>query len=170
MPNLKTKVSFKGTKEQEKELVDFIRAHSQDKGSMMPILQKAQEMYGYIPEEVQIIIAEETGVPLSEIYGIVSFYSQFTLNPKGKYQISVCLGTACYVKGAGDILDKVCEIIGCESGSITDDGMFSVDATRCIGACGLAPVFTVNESVYGRVDVAETEQIIQKYVAEAKGS
>ncbi|MGI6038980.1 MAG: NAD(P)H-dependent oxidoreductase subunit E [Clostridiales bacterium] len=170
MPNLKTKVSFKGTKEQEKELVDFIRAHSQDKGSMMPILQKAQEMYGYIPEEVQIIIAEETGVPLSEIYGIVSFYSQFTLNPKGKYQISVCLGTACYVKGAGDILDKVCEIIGCESGSITDDGMFSVDATRCIGACGLAPVFTVNESVYGRVDVAETEQIIKKYVAEAKGS
>jgi NADP-reducing hydrogenase subunit HndA len=137
---------------------------------MMPILQKAQEMYGYIPEEVQIIIAEETGVPLSEIYGIVSFYSQFTLNPKGKYQISVCLGTACYVKGAGDILDKVCEIIGCESGSITDDGMFSVDATRCIGACGLAPVFTVNESVYGRVDVAETEQIIKKYVAEAKGS
>ena len=170
MPNLKTKVSFKGTKEQEKELVDFIRAHSQDKGSMMPILQKAQEMYGYIPEEVQIIIAEETGVPLSEIYGIVSFYSQFTLNPKGKYQISVCLGTACYVKGAGDILDKVCEIIECESGSITDDGMFSVDATRCIGACGLAPVFTVNESVYGRVDVAETEQIIKKYVAEAKGS
>ena len=170
MPNLKTKVSFKGTKEQEKELVDFIRAHSQDKGSMMPILQKAQEMYGYIPEEVQIIIAEETGVPLSEIYGIVSFYSQFTLNPKGKYQISVCLGTACYVKGAGDILDKVCESIGCESGSITDDGMFSVDATRCIGACGLAPVFTVNESVYGRVDVAETEQIIKKYVAEAKGS
>ena len=82
----------------------------------------------------------------------------------------MCLGTACYVKGAGDILDKVCEIIGCESGSITDDGMFSVDATRCIGACGLAPVFTVNESVYGRVDVAETEQIIKKYVAEASGS
>ena len=169
MPNLKTRYPLRAQRS-KKELVDFIRAHSQDKGSMMPILQKAQEMYGYIPEEVQIIIAEETGVPLSEIYGIVSFYSQFTLNPKGKYQISVCLGTACYVKGAGDILDKVCEIIGCESGSITDDGMFSVDATRCIGACGLAPVFTVNESVYGRVDVAETEQIIKKYVAEAKGS
>ncbi len=127
-------------------------------------------MYGYIPEEVQIIIAEETGVPLSEVYGIVSFYSQFTLNPKGKYQVAVCLGTACYVKGAGDILDKVCEIVGCEAGSITDDGVFSVDATRCIGACGLAPVFTVNESVYGRVDVAETEKIMKKYVAEAKGS
>ena len=170
MPNIKTKVSFKGTKQQEKEFVDFVRAHSQDKGSMMPILQKAQEMYGYIPEEVQIIIAEETGVPLSEIYGIVSFYSQFTLNPKGKYQISVCLGTACYVKGSGDILDKVCDIIGCGAGSITDDGVFSVDATRCIGACGLAPVLTVNENVYGRLDVAETEKIMKKYVAEAKGS
>lgn len=170
MPNIKTKVSFTGTKQQEKEFVDFVRAHSQDKGSMMPILQKAQEMYGYIPEEVQIIIAEETGVPLSEIYGIVSFYSQFTLNPKGKYQISVCLGTACYVKGSGDILDKVCDIIGCEAGSITDDGVFSVDATRCIGACGLAPVLTVNENVYGRLDVAETEKIMKKYVAEAKGS
>lgn len=168
MPNIKTKVSFQGTKQQEKELVDFIHAQGDDKGAMMPILQKAQEIYGYLPEEVQIIIAEMTGVPLSEIYGIASFYAQFTLNPKGKYQIAVCLGTACYVKGAGDILDKICEMVGCEAGSITDDGLFSIDATRCIGACGLAPVLTINENVYGRLDVAQTEQVIKEYLAKAK--
>ena len=168
MPNLKTKVPFRGTREQEKELVDFINAQGNDKGVMMPILQKAQEIYGYLPEEVMIFIADMTGVPLSEIYGIASFYAQFTLNPKGKYQISACLGTACYVKGAGDILDKVCEMIGCEAGSITDDGLFSVDATRCIGACGLAPVMTINENVYGRLDIAQAEHIIKEYLDKAK--
>jgi NADP-reducing hydrogenase subunit HndA len=168
MPNLKTKVPFRGTREQEKELVDFINAQGNDKGVMMPILQKAQEIYGYLPEEVMIFIAEMTGVPLSEIYGIASFYAQFTLNPKGKYQISACLGTACYVKGAGDILDKICELIGCEAGSITDDGLFSVDATRCIGACGLAPVMTINENVYGRLDIAQAEHIIKEYLDKAK--
>lgn len=168
MPNLKTKVPFRGTREQEKELVDFINAQGNDKGVMMPILQKAQEIYGYLPEEVMIFIAEMTGVPLSEIYGIASFYAQFTLIPKGKYQISACLGTACYVKGAGDILDKICELIGCEAGSITDDGLFSVDATRCIGACGLAPVMTINENVYGRLDIAQAEHIIKEYLDKAK--
>lgn len=168
MPNLKTKVPFRGTREQEKELVDFINAQGNDKGVMMPILQKAQEIYGYLPEEVMIFIAEMTGVPLSEIYGIASFYAQFTLNPKGKYQISACLGTACYVKGAGDILDKICELIGCEAGSITDDGLFSVDATRCIGACGLAPVMTINENVYGRLNIAQAEHIIKEYLDKAK--
>jgi NADH:ubiquinone oxidoreductase subunit E len=168
MPNTKTKVSFRGTRQQENELIEYVRAHKDEKGAMMPILQKAQEIYGYLPEEVQVIIAEETGVPLSEIYGIASFYAQFTLNPKGKYQISVCLGTACYVKGSGDIIEKVCEKIGCEAGSITDDGLFSVDATRCIGACGLAPVMTVNEEVYGRLEVGQIEAILNKYIAEAK--
>jgi len=168
MPNTKTKVSFKGTKQQEAQLIDYIRSVKDEKGAMMPILQKAQEIYGYLPEEVQVIIAEETGVPLSEIYGIASFYAQFTLNPKGKYQINVCLGTACYVKGSGDIIKKVCEMVGCEAGSITDDGLFSVDATRCIGACGLAPVMTINEDVYGKLDVGQTESILKKYLAEAK--
>jgi NADP-reducing hydrogenase subunit HndA len=168
MPNTKTKVSFKGTKQQEEQLIEFIRKTKDEKGAMMPILQKAQEIYGYLPEEVQVIIAEETGVPLSEIYGIASFYAQFTLNPKGKYRVSVCLGTACYVKGSGNIIEKVCEKIGCEAGSITDDGMFSVDATRCIGACGLAPVMTINDDVYGRLEVGQVEGILNKYIAEAK--
>jgi NADH:ubiquinone oxidoreductase subunit E len=168
MPNTKTKVSFRGTRQQENELIEYVRTHKDEKGAMMPILQKAQEIYGYLPEEVQVIIAEETGVPLSEIYGIASFYAQFTLNPKGKYQISVCLGTACYVKGSGEIIEKVCEKIGCAAGSITDDGIFSVDATRCIGACGLAPVMTVNDEVYGRLEVGQVETILNKYIAEAK--
>lgn len=167
MPNTKTKVSFKGTKQQEAELIDFIRAHKDEKGIMIPIIQKAQEIYGYLPEEVQVIIAEETDIPLSEVYGIASFYAQFTLNPKGKYQVSVCLGTACYVKGSGDILDKVCEKIGCTAGSITDDGLFSIDATRCIGACGLAPVMTINEEVFGRLEVGQVDGILKKYLAES---
>jgi len=170
MPNTKTKVSFKGTRQQEAQLIDYIRSVKDEKGAMMPILQKAQEIYGYLPEEVQVIIAEETGVPLSEIYGIASFYAQFTLNPKGKYQISVCLGTACYVKGSGDIIEKVCEKVGCEAGSITDDGLFSVDATRCIGACGLAPVMTINEEVYGRLEVGQVDSILKKYLDEAKAN
>ena len=170
MPNTKTKVTFNGTKQQEAELIEYVRAHRDEQGAMIPMIQKAQEIYGYLPEEVQVMIAEETGVPLSEIYGIASFYAQFTLNPKGKYKVSVCLGTACYVKGSGDIIEKVCNKIGCEAGSITDDGMFSVDATRCIGACGLAPVMTVNDDVYGRLEVGQVEAILNKYIEGAKKS
>jgi NADH:ubiquinone oxidoreductase subunit E len=129
----------------------------------MPIMQEAQEIYGYLPEEVQVIIAEELGVPLTEIYGISSFYAQFTHNPKGQYQINVCLGTACYVKGAGNILDKVCEVVGCNAGEITQDGRFSIDATRCVGACGLAPVMMINEDVYGRLTPDKIPAIIAKY-------
>ena len=163
MSNTKTKVAFQGTPEQEKQLKDFIAEIRGEKGFMMPVLQKAQEIYGYLPEEVQVIIAEETGKPLSEIYGVASFYSQFTLNPKGKTQVSVCLGTACYVKGSGDILEKVCETLNCKAGFITEDGEYSVDATRCVGACGLAPVMIVNEDVYGRITPAEVEGILKKY-------
>ena len=164
MPNTKTKVAFKGTPEQEAELRKFIAETKDEKGSTMPILQKAQEIYGYLPEEVQIIIAEETGVPLTEIYGIATFYAQFSLNPKGENQINVCLGTACYVKGSGDVLDRVVKKIGCEAGSITSDGKFSVDATRCVGACGLAPVMIVNGEVYGRMTPAMVDGILEKYM------
>ena len=131
----------------------------------MPILQKAQDVYGYLPIEVQQIISDGTGISMSEIYGIVSFYSQFVLNPKGEIAVSVCMGTACYVKGAGDILDRISSIIGVKAGETSDDGKFSLDATRCIGACGLAPVFLVNEDVYGRIEkVEDVDAIMKKYM------
>ncbi len=164
MPNCKTLVPFTGTKEQEAKLKAVIEAHRGQKGATMPVMQEAQEIYGYLPEEVQIIIAEGLGIPLSEVYGIASFYSQFTLNPKGQYQISVCLGTACYVKGAGDVLAKVCETLNCKSGGITADGRFSVDATRCLGCCGLAPVMMINDDVYGRLKPEDIKGILEKYM------
>lgn len=156
-------VPFKGTAEQEAELLKIISEFKDDKGSLMPILQKAQDIYGYLPIEVQTIISNETGVPLEEIFGVVTFYSQFSLNPKGKYNISVCLGTACYVKGSGDIYDKLKEKLKVSEGGCTPDGKFSLEACRCIGACGLAPVMTVNEDVYGRLTVDEIDSILQKY-------
>ena len=164
MPNTKTLVPFKGTKEQEAALKAVIEKHKGQKGATMPVMQEAQEIYGYLPEEVQVMIADGLGIPLSEVYGIASFYAQFTLNPKGQYKVSVCLGTACYVKGAGDVLDRVCKKLGCKPGEITRDGRFSVDATRCIGACGLAPVMTINSDVYGRLKPDEVDAILEKYM------
>ncbi|MCL1828874.1 MAG: NAD(P)H-dependent oxidoreductase subunit E [Oscillospiraceae bacterium] len=164
MPNCKTLVPFKGTKEQENKLKAVIERHKEEAGAVMPVMQEAQEIYGYLPEEVQIMIAEGLGVPLTDVYGISSFYAQFALNPKGENQINVCLGTACYVKGAGDILERICKKVGCESGEITDDGKFSVDATRCIGACGLAPVIVINGDVYGRLKTEEVDAIVEKYM------
>lgn len=154
---------FRGTKEQEEKLLAVIANHKEEKGAVIQILHEAQEIYGYLPIEVQTIIAQELNVPLAEIYGIVTFYSQFSLNPKGEYQIGVCLGTACYVKGSGDILEKIKEILGIDVGECTPDGKFSIDATRCIGACGLAPVMTINDDVYGRLVVADVEDILKKY-------
>ena len=131
----------------------------------MPALQYAQEIYGYLPVEVLRIVAEGTGKSLEEIYGIATFYAQFSLSPKGKYKVSVCLGTACYVKGSGKILAKLEEKLGITSGECDRDGIFSLESSRCIGACGLAPVFTVNEDVYGRVkeDGSELDAILAKY-------
>ncbi len=156
-------IPFKGTKEQEAKLMEVIAAHKDEKGATIPVLHEAQEIYGYLPIEVQTMIAEGLDVPLAEIYGIVTFYTQFSLNPKGQYPIGVCLGTACYVKGSGDILEKIKEILGIDVGECTDDGKFSLDATRCIGACGLAPVMTIGEHVYGRLTVDEVEDILKKY-------
>lgn len=158
-----TTVMFRGTKEQEMKLMKVIEKYSETKGATMPILQEAQEIYGYLPIEVQKIVSDNTGIPLEEIYGIVSFYSQFSLNPKGKYAISVCLGTACYVKGSGDILSKITEILGIQQGNSSSDGKYSLEATRCIGACGLAPVMTVNEDVYGRLTKEDVAGILAKY-------
>lgn len=154
---------FQGTPEQEAQLKQVIESHKGQKGAVIPVLHEAQAIYGYLPIEVQEMISEGLDVPLAEIYGIVTFYAQFSLNPKGRYQIGVCLGTACYVKGSGDILDKVRELLNIEVGECSADGKFSLDATRCIGACGLAPVMTVNDDVYGRLTVDEVEGILKKY-------
>jgi len=164
MPNHKTAVPYQGTKEQETQLLAFIAAHREQPGATMPVLQKAQEIFGYLPEEVQVLIAEGLNLPLSEIYGVATFYSQFALNPKGQYQVAICMGTACYVKGSADVLAKVEEKLGIMAGGITADGRFSIDATRCIGACGLAPVLTINEDVYGRLTPEQVPAILDKYI------
>ncbi|MBQ8011931.1 MAG: NAD(P)H-dependent oxidoreductase subunit E, partial [Oscillospiraceae bacterium] len=130
---------------------------------LMPVLQKAQDIYGYLPIEVQKIISAEMDIPMEKIYGVVTFYAQFSLFPKGKYNISVCLGTACYVKGSGDLYEKLKEILGIDGGECTEDGKFSLEACRCIGACGLAPVLTINEDVYGRLGVDDLADILAKY-------
>ena len=159
----KSTVPFQGTKEQEAQLRAVIAELKDDRGSLMPILQKAQDIYGYLPIEVQTMIADECGIPLEKVYGVATFYSQFSLYPKGKYKISVCLGTACYVKGSGDIYNKLQELLGIEGGQCTPDGKFSLDACRCIGACGLAPVLTINDDVYGRLTADEMADVLAKY-------
>lgn len=158
-----TTVPFTGTNEQKEKLLKVISTHKGEKGALMPILQEAQDIYGYLPIEVQTIISDELHMPLEKIYGVVTFYSQFNLSPKGKYQISVCLGTACYVKGAGDIHDKIKEILDIEDGECTPDGKFSLNGCRCIGACGLAPVMMVNDDVHGRISVDDVKDILDKY-------
>ena len=160
----KCDVPFKGTKEQEAKLLEVIEKYKGIDGPLMPVLQGAQEIYGYLPIEVQKIISEKLDISLEHIYGVVTFYAQFSLAPKGEYQIGVCLGTACYVKGAGEILDKIKEIIGIDVGECTSDGKFSLEATRCIGACGLAPVLTINEEVYGRLTTGMIPDILAKYM------
>ena len=155
--------AFNGTKEQEAKLMEVIAKHKESKGALIPVLHEAQEIYGYLPIEVQTMIAEGLDVPLSKVYGVVTFYAQFSLYPKGQYNIAVCLGTACYVKGSGDIIDKFKQILGIDVGECTPDGKFSLEATRCIGACGLAPVLTVNEDVYGRLTVDDVDDILAKY-------
>ena len=156
-------IPFSGTPEQETALKEIIARYIDDPGAVMPVLQEAQDIYGYLPYEVQKMVAEGLGVPLEEVYGVATFYSQFALSHKGKYNISVCLGTACYVKGSGDILDRLSDILGIEAEECTPDGKFSLTACRCIGACGLAPVIMINEDVYGRLTVEDVQGIIDKY-------
>jgi NADH:ubiquinone oxidoreductase subunit E len=158
-----TTVEFRGTPEQEAKLLEVIAKYDGVPGKTMPILQEAQEIYGYLPIEVQRIIAEKTDTSLEEIYGIVTFYSQFKLNPNGEVAIAICLGTACYVKGSGDLLDEFSKQLGIKEGETSADGKYSLEATRCIGACGLAPVLTVNGEVYGRLTKADVATILAKY-------
>lgn len=154
---------FDGTPEQEAQLRQKLNELKHTEGALMPALQFAQGLYGYLPYEVQTIISEELGVTLSEIYGVATFYSQFSLFPKGKYRIGICLGTACYVNGSQDIYDKLQSLLAIKSGECTADKLFSLDATRCVGCCGMAPVMTVNDDVYGRIKPDDVEAILNKY-------
>jgi len=158
-----TAALFTGTKEQELKLKEAIDLYKTQKSSLMPVLQAAQEIYGYMPEEVQKIVASGMGVSLGEVYGIVTFYSQFHLTPKGKYKINVCLGTACYVIGAAQILERLEKELGISDGECTGDGKFSIDSARCVGACGLAPVISINDDVYGKVNENMIPEILSKY-------
>lgn len=158
-----TTVPFKGTPEQEQQLRAWLAEHKDMPGAAMPALQYAQEVYGYLPIEVQRMVAEGLDMPLEEIYGIATFYAQFSLSPKGQYKISVCLGTACYVKGAGALVDRITKVLGIQPEECTADGRFSLTACRCIGACGLAPVMTVNDDVYGRLTADDVDGILAKY-------
>lgn len=153
-----------GADKQAQELDRIIAKYKDTKGALIPVLHEAQEVYGYLPLAVQKRIAEGLDVALADVYGVVTFYTQFSLNPKGTYKVSVCLGTACYVKGSGQIFDKISSILKIKNGECSKDGLFSLDACRCIGACGLAPVIMINDDVYGRLVVDDVPAIIEKYV------
>ncbi len=158
-----SKIPFKGTPEQKEKLDAIIEANKHDKSRLMAVMQEAQEIYGYLPMEVQNMIADGMDVPLEKIFGVASFYAQFSLTPKGEYNISVCLGTACYVKGAQSILDELSDELGIDVDECTEDGKFSLNACRCIGACGLGPVLTVNDEVYGKLKAQDVPEIVAKY-------
>jgi NADP-reducing hydrogenase subunit HndA len=159
----KTKVPFKGTRKQYNELIRVIEKYESEKSALISIMQEGQLIYGYLPVEVQTIIAEKLDIPLEEVYGTATFYSQFSLNPKGKYCVSVCMGTACYVQGARLILDRLTQLLEIETGECTEDGTFSIEECRCVGACGLAPLLIVNEEVHGRITADDVEEILEKY-------
>ena len=158
-----SKIPFKDTPEQAAKLDAIIAECTGDVSMLMHVMQEAQEIYGYLPFEIQQKIAEGMNVPMEKVYGVATFYAQFALSPKGKYAISVCLGTACYVKGAQEILDELSAQLGIDAEECTEDGKFSLTACRCIGACGLAPVMTINDDVYGRLTVDMIPEILAKY-------
>ena len=163
MAKQKTVVPFKGTPEQEMQLRKIIAEHKDMEGALMPVLQKAQDLYGYLPIEVQTIIAEGLGLSIEQVYQVVTFYAQFALNPTGKHRIAICLGTACYVKGAQGVLDELEKQLGIKAGGTTPDGMFTLEATRCLGCCGLAPVIMVDDDVHGRMTPGDVKGILAQY-------
>lgn len=156
---------FKSTPEQDAALDAIIAKYKEDKSNLITVMQEAQDVYGYLPIEVQTKIAEGMDIPLEKVFGVSTFYAQFSLSQKGAHHVAICLGTACYVKGSGKLMEEFEKQLGIKSGEITDDGQFSLDATRCIGACGLAPVLTVGDDVYGRLNEKSVADIIAKYKA-----
>ena len=150
-----------------RKIVEICDRYANDKTPLMMILSDIQNEYGYIPLEVQKIVSEKTGISVADIYGVVTFYSFFSLKPKGKYVIGCCLGTACYVKGAGQVIDKFSEVLKIKPGETTEDGLFTIDALRCIGACGIAPAVSINGKVYPKVQIKDIPGIVGELVAEA---
>jgi NADP-reducing hydrogenase subunit HndA len=150
----------------KEETNEILKKYPKEKDKLIAILNDVQERYGYIPKQAQSVISEYLNIPMAEIYGVITFYSRFTLTPKGKYSISVCLGTACYVKGSQKILDRAKERLKIEPGGVTEDGKFSLDDVRCVGACGLAPVFMINDEVYGNATVKQFDEVLDKYMNE----
>jgi NADP-reducing hydrogenase subunit HndA len=151
------------TDERYEKLKEIIEAYRGKPGALIPVLHKAQQVFGYLPKDVQVKVAEGLDVPLSEVYGVITFYSFFTTKPRGRHTIGLCMGTACYVKGAADILRKLEDELKVEVGETTEDGLFTLTVTRCLGACGLAPVLTIGEDVYGRLTPAKIPDIINNY-------
>ena len=149
----------------KKEVDEILNELTQDKDNLITILNEVQIKYGYIPKAAQIEIADYLNLALAEVYGVITFYSRFTLVPKGKYNVSICLGTACFVKGSREILERAKAKLGIEEGQTTKDGKFSLDTTRCVGACGLAPVFTINDEVYGKATVKKLDEVLDMYMA-----
>ena len=147
----------------DEKMQEILTKYTKDKSNLIQILNEVQEYYGYIPTNAQKEISKYLGTEMAEIYGVITFYSRFTLKPKGKYHIAICLGTACFVKGSEKLLDTAKEALKIKEGETTEDGKFSLEATRCIGACGLAPVFTVNEEVYGKATPELMKKVIEEY-------
>jgi NADH:ubiquinone oxidoreductase subunit E len=152
-----------GTEEKYAKLDKVIAEMKGQGGAVMRTLQAAQEIFGYVPKDVQIKIADGLGETLSEVYGVATFYSQFSLEPVGEHLIGVCLGTACYVKGSKDILERVSEALATKVGQTSADGLFTIKDTRCLGACGLAPVMMIGDEVYGRLVPDDVPGILKKY-------
>jgi len=150
-------------KEKVKKLTQIIEKNKNIKGALIPTLHEAQELFGYLPMVIQKQISEGLNIPLAEVYGVVTFYSEFTIYPKGRFKINVCLGTACYVKGSNDILKEFKKLLNIEVGQSTGDNKFTLDACRCVGACGLAPVVSINEDVFGKLNVEDVKDILEKY-------
>ena len=146
----------------KKEVQEIMTPYKEEKDNLIPILNEIQEKYGYIPKTAQLEVSKYLNIPMAEIFGVITFYSRFTLEPKGKYNISVCLGTACFVKGSQAILDRLKERLKLEEGRTSEDGKFSIDTTRCVGACGIAPVFTVNGEVYGHATVKKLDEVLKQ--------
>lgn len=149
----------------KKEVSEILNQYTEEKDNLIPILNEVQVKYGYIPKVAQLEISDYLHMALAEVYGVITFYSRFTLVPKGKYNVSVCLGTACFVKGSREILERAKAKLGIEEGQTTKDGKFSLDTTRCVGACGLAPVFTVNDEVYGKATVKKLDEVLDMYMS-----
>lgn len=151
------------TQEQVNELKQKIEMHKQEPGPLMPVLHDAQRIFGCIPIEVQKLVSKELGISVAEINGVVTFYSSFTIEPKGKHIVGVCLGTPCYVRGSQTILNAIKDELGVDVNQTTKDGLYTLEAIRCIGTCGMAPVMAIDKDVFGEVDVSKAKRLIKKY-------